>query len=636
KLSLQDQFNSVRRQEESTTGNENGYVENGADDRAQMVRTHSDADMLTSPTKASQDEPSPRLDRAMSTPGILKSPPLDMKLPPGTASGLSAGPSEEPRPVNWDLWQTVVYEGSVAVKRTNADELREAIASGIPAPIRGVVWQVLADSKSDELETVYRTLKARGTKVEDTLKPMPMGRSDSQPLINGASTEEGLASSSASIHSEKSTPATSAMASPPLSVEGNPIDMQEKVYAEKQKRETAQMQKLEKMIKRDMGARTSYSKYTQSVGLQDGLFGVCKAYALFDEGVGYAQGINFIAMPLLFNMSEEEAFTLLVKLMNKYDLRSMFTPDMAGLHLRLYQFERLLEDMEPALYCHLRRRKVEPELYATQWFLTLFAYRFPLQLVLRIYDLVLSEGLTAIIKFGLVLMQRNRQALLETKDMSQLSSFLKEKLFDVYIDKSPSASSLLDSGFFGSVTGGADKELYRADEMVRDACEIAISEEILAKYTAEWEEQTRTERERTEELETLRSTNQTLTTRVKALEERTQQQDAEHVSIASELVNLKLLNDSLLDENEGLKLQIQELKKVVDAQPAEVEEKLKEEMERIMTRNVEVQNENRALREECEDMERELVGAKMAHAQVSPDHDALQQRFATIQAAING
>ena len=88
-----------------------------------------------------------------------------------------------------------------------------------------------------------------------------------------------------------------------------------------------------------------------------GLFGVCKAYALFDEGVGYAQGINFIAMPLLFNMTEEEAFTLLVRLMSKYDLRSMFTGDLAGLHLRLYQFERLLEDHDPALYCHLRRRK---------------------------------------------------------------------------------------------------------------------------------------------------------------------------------------------------------------------------------------------------------------------------------------
>src|SRR5207247_1899351 len=71
----------------------------------------------------------------------------------------------------------------------------------------------------------------------------------------------------------------------------------------KAKEEAAALQKLEKAIKRDLGARTSFSKYAVSARLQDGLFGVCKAYALFDEGVGYAQGMNFLAMPLLFNVS---------------------------------------------------------------------------------------------------------------------------------------------------------------------------------------------------------------------------------------------------------------------------------------------------------------------------------------------
>src|ERR1700760_4699608 len=109
-------------------------------------------------------------------------------------------------------------------------------------------------------------------------------------------------------------------------------------------------------------------------------------------------------------MREEEAFCLFVRLMSKYGLRDMFTQDMPGLHLHLYQFERLLEDFEPALYCHLNRRGVTSNLYATQWFLTLFAYRFPLQLVMRVYDLILSEGLEgAILKFGIALMQKNAE-----------------------------------------------------------------------------------------------------------------------------------------------------------------------------------------------------------------------------------
>ncbi|KAK6396131.1 hypothetical protein LTR65_010241 [Meristemomyces frigidus] len=634
--SLQDQFQSLRRQEEYAMGGANGHAVSGDARRASVVRTQSDADVL-SPTKESQ-EVEPHTERALSPPGLLKSPDLNPGLPPGTASGLSAGPADEPRPVNWDLWQSVVYEGPAAVRRTSGEELREAIASGIPAALRGVVWQVLAESKSEELELIYRTLKTRGTDMEQQLRPVPMPRSESQTNGLSSGTENpSVSSSRSSMHSESSSTATtSATSGLPPPVDGKTLDLHSRLVAEKQERDAAAVSKLEKAIKRDLGSRTSFSKYTQSAGLQDGLFGVCKAYALFDEGVGYAQGINFIAMPLLFNMSADEAFTLLVRLMSKYDVRSLFTADMAGLHLRLYQFERLLEDLEPALYCHLKRRHVGPQLYATQWFLTLFAYRFPLQLVLRVYDLIFSEGLTAILKFGIVLMQRNREALLEMKDMSQLTTFLKEKIFDVYIDKSPSASSLLDSGFFGSVTGGADKELYRADEMVRDACDVKITDDVLTLYAVEWEQSQRLERERTEEIESLRSANAALTSRVKALEERTQQHDTEHVAIASDLVKLKVQNDALLDENEGLKMKVEELQKIADAQPAEVEQKLKGEMDRIMQRNIEVQNENRALKEECEEMEQELVGAKMKHAQAQSNHDALHQRWANVQAAMNG
>jgi hypothetical protein len=83
------------------------------------------------------------------------------------------------------------------------------------------------------------------------------------------------------------------------------LKAQQVSLAEKKKRakeDAVSLQKLEKTIKRDLGARTSFSKFAASAGLQEGLFGVCKAYALFDESVGYAQGMNFLAMPLLFNV----------------------------------------------------------------------------------------------------------------------------------------------------------------------------------------------------------------------------------------------------------------------------------------------------------------------------------------------
>lgn len=329
----------------------------------------------------------------------------------------------------------------------------------------------------------------------------------------------------------------------------------------------------------------------------------------------------------------------------------MFIQDMPGLHLHLYQFERLLEDLEPALYCHLHRKSVSPQLYATQWFLTLFAYRFPLQLVVRVYDLILSEGLDgAILKFGIVLMQKNATTLLGMNDMSSLTTFLKERLFDVYIDQAPSTSSLLESGFFGS-SGGIDKEIYRADVLVQDACAVKITPELLKTYTVEWDDKVRVEKDREAELELLRSSNASLSLKVRSLEERTEKSDSEHVQMASELVRTKVENEELRDGKESLEGQVEELKNLVERQPGEVEERLTAEMDRIMKRNLEVQNENRGLEEQMADMEKVLVETKMQLAEVSTfgqvkttwimttlqinsEHEGLKQKWNDLRRAI--
>ena len=236
---------------------------------------------------------------------------FDPNLAPGTVSGISSGPSamQDPEaPVDWDLWQSVVYEGPAAVAKTSADELNRAIASGIPSAIRGVVWQVLAQSKNEELEGVYRELVLRGTdkELQKESPNLSSGPHSANSLASNGTHKDSIVSSASSIHSEHSTPATTnGMTSPSLSQDIDTAKLQAAMNAErakKAKEDTAALKKLEKTIRKDLGSRSNYSKYAAAAGLQEGLFGVCKAYALFDEGVGYAQGMNFIVMPLLFNV----------------------------------------------------------------------------------------------------------------------------------------------------------------------------------------------------------------------------------------------------------------------------------------------------------------------------------------------
>ncbi len=156
--SLKDRFKMIRLREEANSGGKVGEEEKAA--------AHAGVDStggspkaatigLSIPGAASSDEQIPASPMPSSP---------NPSLAPGTVSGVTAGPSSiSDDAVDWDLWQSVIYEGPAAVARTSAEELNKAIATGIPSAIRGVVWQVVAQSKNEEFEVVYHDLLARGT-----------------------------------------------------------------------------------------------------------------------------------------------------------------------------------------------------------------------------------------------------------------------------------------------------------------------------------------------------------------------------------------------------------------------------------------------------------------------------------------
>ncbi|RMZ90969.1 hypothetical protein DV736_g1812, partial [Chaetothyriales sp. CBS 134916] len=160
---------------------------------------------------------------------------------------------------------------------------------------------------------------------------------------------------------------------------------------------------------------------------------VLKAFSLHDAAIGYCQGLGFVVGPLLMHMSEADAFCILVRLMDHYDLRSCYLPDLSGLHLRIYQFQALLTRLLPDLADHLDHLRIEP-LYVSQWFLSFFAVTCPLPMLLRVYDVILSEGATeTLMRVALSLMQRNQHKLKAFSEFEDVMQFLLSRsLWDTY------------------------------------------------------------------------------------------------------------------------------------------------------------------------------------------------------------
>ncbi|KAI9261446.1 rab-GTPase-TBC domain-containing protein [Phascolomyces articulosus] len=239
----------------------------------------------------------------------------------------------------------------------------------------------------------------------------------------------------------------------------------------------------ERVIQRDLSRTFPQIEMFKADGGegQQAMGRLLRAYSVYDAHVGYCQGLAFLVGPLLMTMPEKEAFCVFVRLMETYDMRTMFTLNMEGLHLRLHQYSTLLAQLCPELDKHLADHGIHPAMYASQWFLTLFAYSFPIDLVLRIYDLVFAEGaVETITRVAIAVMQKNQAQLMEIQDFEKLMLYLaSRKLYDdafascdSVIDDAMALSSVITKAKVDSLAAQHQKEIEQ--EKVRAQQVLAI------------------------------------------------------------------------------------------------------------------------------------------------------------------
>jgi hypothetical protein len=169
------------------------------------------------------------------------------------------------------------------------------------------------------------------------------------------------------------------------------------------------------------------------------------------------------------------------RLMEDYDLRSCFLPDLSGLHLRIFQFQQLLAQHMPQLAKHLDELGIESA-YLSQWFLSFFAVTCPLPMLFRIYDVLFAEGASeTIMRVALALMKRNEQKLLslsEFEDVMQL--LLGRQLWDPYGRKAGSADELVND-FVGFTNDVTRERLQGLEQQYKESQEKDLSKQQVQK-----------------------------------------------------------------------------------------------------------------------------------------------------------
>eukprot|EP00698_Gefionella_okellyi_P010111 TRINITY_DN2603_c0_g1_i2.p1 TRINITY_DN2603_c0_g1~~TRINITY_DN2603_c0_g1_i2.p1 ORF type:complete len:327 (+),score=50.39 TRINITY_DN2603_c0_g1_i2:380-1360(+) len=145
---------------------------------------------------------------------------------------------------------------------------------------------------------------------------------------------------------------------------------------------------------------------------QQSLFNVLKAYAVTDPKVGYCQGMGFITALFLMFMPEEEAYWLLMQLMNGYGAVGMFAQGLPTVEMLLFILDKLIQKYLPKLHASFEREGIVTSMYASQWIITGFTYDYPMSFVLRVWDVFLAEGFKALFRVALALLKREEPHML--------------------------------------------------------------------------------------------------------------------------------------------------------------------------------------------------------------------------------
>uniref|UniRef100_A0A2M4A727 Putative ecotropic viral integration site 5like protein n=1 Tax=Anopheles triannulatus TaxID=58253 RepID=A0A2M4A727_9DIPT len=277
-------------------------------------------------------------------------------------------------------------------------------------------------------------------------------------------------------------------------------DADKKQYAEYIKATSA----CEKVIRRDIARTYPEHEFFKEAGGggQEALFNVIKAYSLHDREVGYCQGSGFIVGLLLMQMPEEEAFAVLVQIMQQYRMRDMFKPSMAELGLCMYQLESIVQEQIPELHLHFQSQSFQTSMYASSWFLTLYTTALNLTLSCRIMDVFLSEGMEFIFKVAIALLTIGKETLLSLDMEAMLKYFHKELPQKVEND---------------------------SDGLFNLAFQVKINTKKMKKMEKEYADLRKKEQEEMVELRRLRSENRLLKKRNELLE-------AESAELADRLV----------------------------------------------------------------------------------------------------
>ena len=160
------------------------------------------------------------------------------------------------------------------------------------------------------------------------------------------------------------------------------------------------------------------------------LYRVLSNYSKYNKTLGYVQGMGYLAAIFLIYMDEESSFYMLDSFVKNYGFEGLYGNGFPDLKKKFYVFLNLEKKFIPKIYEILKRDYVYISIYASEWFLCLFAKDLPPYFLVRLIDIFLFEGYKVIYRFALAFLKMKEKYFINNKKGIFYSMNTIKQLFD--------------------------------------------------------------------------------------------------------------------------------------------------------------------------------------------------------------
>ncbi|OWZ43504.1 hypothetical protein C351_02880 [Cryptococcus neoformans c8] len=152
---------------------------------------------------------------------------------------------------------------------------------------------------------------------------------------------------------------------------------------------------------------------------------VLVAYSWYNPGVGYCQGMNMVAATLLLTHSDEEqAFWILICIIDRLLPANYFSPSLVGSRADQLVLSQIVAQILPKLHAHFLALGVDLASITFGWFLSLFTDCLPVETLFRVWDLFFVEGHDSIFRVAIAILKINEIEICNCKTVGDLFSFI--------------------------------------------------------------------------------------------------------------------------------------------------------------------------------------------------------------------